>query len=215
MRGSGSASADIFHSVSWFVQQPHFWFQSWSNIHHSTAHECLEFWDSNTAAHHWCKRQLYLHLSERLASDQYIPLILSSPYPSNVCKLQAVQCCLHQCSHQPRYCSIQIQLCHFLYHAALLEPWLVVFHSEHSGSYACLNTFQSTFEALHHLQRGEGAAWNLISLLILLALTKSNVLAVKIGYTLDNFQEAVPIFLLLTLEPLLQLLINVTWLRRE
>ena len=51
-----------------------------------------------------------------------------------------------------------------------------------------------------------------ILLLILLALMKSNVLVGKIGYTLDNFQEALPIFLLLTLEPLLQLLINVTWL---
>ena len=36
---------------------------------------------------------LYLHLSEQLATDQYIPRILSSPCPHNVCKLQVVQCC--------------------------------------------------------------------------------------------------------------------------
>ena len=38
-----------------------------------------------------------------------------------------------------------------------------------------------------------------IWLLILLALMKSNALEEKIGYTLDNFQEAVPISLFLTL----------------
>ena len=27
----------------------------------------------------------------------------------------------------------QIQLCHLLYHAALLKPWFIVFYSEHSG----------------------------------------------------------------------------------
>ena len=39
-----------------------------------------------------------------------------------------------------------------------------------------------------------------IWLLILLALLKSNALAEKLGYTLDNFWEAIPIFLLLILE---------------
>ena len=42
--------------------------------------------------------------------NQYIPRTLSSPCPPNGCKLQAVQCCLCQCSHQPWYCSIQILL---------------------------------------------------------------------------------------------------------
>ena len=51
-----------------------------------------------------------------------------------------------------------------------------------------------------------------IRLHILLALTKSNALAGKIGYTLENFIVAVPIFLLLTLDPFLQLLINIIWL---
>ena len=50
-----------------------------------------------------------------------------------------------------------------------------------------------------------------ILLFDLLALTKTNAVVGKIGYTLDNFQKAVPIFLLLTLEPLLQLFINATW----
>ena len=60
----------------------------------------------------------------------------------NICKLQAVQCCSHQCSHQPWYCSNQIQLCYLLYHATLLKPWFVIFHSEHSWSYACHKTNQ-------------------------------------------------------------------------
>ena len=51
-----------------------------------------------------------------------------------------------------------------------------------------------------------------VRLLDLLALTRSNAFAGKIGYTFDSFQEAVPIFLLLTHEPLLQLPINMTWL---
>ena len=102
---------------------------------------------------------------------------------------------------------VSIFSCHLLYHAALSEPWFVAFHSEHSDSYACHKTFQSTFEALRLQLREELLE---IWLLILLALMKSNALAGKIGYTLDNFKEAVPIFLLLTLEPLLQLLINVT-----
>ena len=47
--------------------------------------------------------------------------------------------------------SIHIPLCHLLYHATLIEARFVVFNSDHSASYVCHKTFQSTFEARHCL----------------------------------------------------------------
>ena len=113
---SSSSASGIFHSVSGFVQQPSFWFQSWSNIQHISDHKYLElsFIHSSTSLMQATIVSALIWVTGIRSINSSHTVISLSP---NVCKLQAVQCCSDQCSHQPWYCRILIQLCHFLHHS--------------------------------------------------------------------------------------------------